>query len=112
MTGRGWHACATAVHINNGGRGRTNHQKRLLLFRAQGGMCAICSGQMGFQKRHGEHAATLDHIIPKSKGGGNAIANLRAVHRRCNEARGNSMADIFVDAGGMTALRWNVKEVP
>lgn len=111
-TAKGWHATAKAVHINNGGRGRTDYQKRLLLFRQQKGVCAICGEPMGFQQRHGENAATLDHIVPKSKGGGNALINLRAAHKRCNARRAASMDDIFIEAAGMRALRWNVKELP
>lgn len=92
-------------------RNTVKWRKRRALFKQQRGMCAICGGQMGFSQRCGQNAVTLDHIVPKSKGGGNAIANLRAVHRRCNEARGDSMDDVFVEAAGLVALRWNVREL-
>jgi hypothetical protein len=32
---------------------------------------------------------SLDHIMPKSLGGGPEIENLRLAHRRCNSYRGN-----------------------
>lgn len=35
---------------------------------------------------------TLDHIIPRSLGGSNAITNLRLMCRDCNEERGNNLA--------------------
>ncbi len=34
---------------------------------------------------------TLDHLIPKSKGGSNSSENLRLACRSCNQARGNSL---------------------
>ncbi len=34
-------------------------------------------------------ADTADHVIPRSKGGTNAITNLRPAHGACNSARGN-----------------------
>lgn len=38
--------------------------------------------------------ATLDHVIPKSKGGTLILSNLRLAHGRCNKAR----ADCDVEA--------------
>lgn len=34
-------------------------------------------------------SATLDHIKPRSRGGGDNIENLRTAHARCNSIRGN-----------------------
>jgi 5-methylcytosine-specific restriction endonuclease McrA len=31
----------------------------------------------------------VDHLIPRSKGGGNDMGNLRPAHQRCNSRRGN-----------------------
>lgn len=33
-------------------------------------------------------APHLDHVIPRSQGGPNTLANLRLTHARCNEQRG------------------------
>lgn len=33
------------------------------------------------------HSATIDHIVPRSKGGDHLYANVRAAHRRCNSVR-------------------------
>jgi hypothetical protein len=34
-------------------------------------------------------SATMDHIVPKSRGGTDAFANLRAAHRKCNGEYGD-----------------------
>ena len=89
-----------------GGTGLSKTQKRARLFRQQRGRCAICDCPMSLA------LATLDHKIPRAKGGSNKLANLRVAHERCNNERGASMADLFVDLIGLRALRWNVKELP
>jgi 5-methylcytosine-specific restriction endonuclease McrA len=43
-----------------------------------GGMCWLC-GKPG--------ADSADHVLPASRGGRDALANLRAAHHRCNLAR-------------------------
>ena len=35
--------------------------------------------------------ATIEHILPKSKGGTNHVDNLRVACRACNHARGNDL---------------------
>lgn len=44
--------------------------------------CCICGKPLQGKK-------TIEHIIPKSKGGKNNIKNLSVSHRKCNEERGN-----------------------
>jgi 5-methylcytosine-specific restriction endonuclease McrA len=51
--------------------------KRILTL--SGGICALC-GRPG--------ADTVDHIIPRSRGGTHEDYNLRAAHRACNSRRG------------------------
>lgn len=48
-----------------------------------GSVCWLC----GRQIREGEFS--VDHVIPRSRGGGDAIENLRPAHIRCNSRRGN-----------------------
>lgn len=89
-----------------GGKGRSKAQKRAILFRQQRGRCAICGSQMSLTM------ASLDHIVPRKHRGTNKMSNLRLAHKTCNNERGASMADLFVDLIGLRALRWNVKELP
>jgi 5-methylcytosine-specific restriction endonuclease McrA len=39
-----------------------------------------------------DEETTLDHVVPKSKGGGNGLTNLRIAHQCCNNRRGNEDA--------------------
>mgnify|MGYP002041581375 CR=1 FL=1 len=53
---------------------------RLAVLERDHGVCWIC-GRPG--------ADTADHLVPRSRGGSNALCNLAAAHARCNYARGN-----------------------
>lgn len=72
---------------------RNKHNKRAKLWAAQEGLCWLCGGRM---LRHGQEpdSATLDHVIPKARGGPNAIENLKLAHRYCNEERGREQANL------------------
>ena len=50
-------------------------------------------------------AVTTEHLIPRSKGGGNDRDNLVAAHRRCNESRGDEL--MTVEHPSMHATREN-----
>lgn len=67
------------------------------LWRAQGGVCALCGEEMPFPLPRGDlHIAsnplapTVDHVVPLSLGGPNIRENMTAVHSVCNFRRGNS----------------------
>lgn len=55
------------------------------------GNCAICGSQLNRKLRDHDHPlyVTFDHIVPRSRGGGNELGNLRLAHSSCNSARGN-----------------------
>lgn len=44
--------------------------------------CFVCGESVSHR------AATLEHIVPRSRGGGNAASNLAISHGRCNNSRG------------------------
>jgi 5-methylcytosine-specific restriction endonuclease McrA len=53
------------------------------VLRRDGHRCAYCRGQ----------AATVDHVVPRSRGGADAWDNLVACCLRCNGAKGNRTPD-------------------
>ncbi len=68
------------------------------MWEAQGGKCALCGGDLLHptlvdpQRRTKEgrkRAVTLDHIVPRSKCGMNALSNLQLAHAGCNSIRGS-----------------------
>jgi 5-methylcytosine-specific restriction endonuclease McrA len=51
------------------------------------GKCLICGGPLRFDAGTGE-GATVEHILPRSLGGGNELLNLGIAHARCNSEKG------------------------
>ena len=45
--------------------------------------CWLCH-----KKFRGDFEITIDHAIPKARGGTNELSNLRLAHERCNHDRG------------------------
>jgi 5-methylcytosine-specific restriction endonuclease McrA len=58
----------------------TKARFRLKIFDAFRGTCAYC----------GEHAQSLDHVIPKHRGGQTVIENLVPACLRCNGSKGST----------------------
>ena len=68
--------------------GQRPHRRHLAeLLMRQGFHCALCGDIIAEEDRR--HRAEVDHIVPVSKGGGNEIENLQAVHGHCNARKGN-----------------------
>ena len=53
------------------------------------GKCLICNGWLSFDARTG-YGANVEHIQPRSLGGGNDLLNLGLTHPRCNEEKGRN----------------------
>lgn len=51
-----------------------------------GGKCYLCH-----ETFNSKSDITIDHLVPKSKGGTDSIDNLRLAHEKCNNAK-NSMS--------------------
>lgn len=60
------------------------------LIKRQRNKCAICNQQMKAAHKLEPTSATLDHRIPRSKGGTGSLPNLRATCRQCNMKKGDS----------------------
>lgn len=55
-----------------------------------GPACGICGIVIDFALAHPDRsAATVDHVVPVSKGGTSDLPNLQLAHRRCNEEKGD-----------------------
>ena len=54
------------------------------LFAIQKSTCALCG------KRVTKTTRSIDHKIPRSKGGSDRLTNLQLVHRSCNSSKGTS----------------------
>lgn len=52
----------------------------------QGCLCGICGKNINNLKD-----ATIDHIIPISKGGHSGLTNLQLAHETCNIKKGNNL---------------------
>lgn len=54
--------------------------------------CWICSQPIDRTQRHPEPlAATIDHVIPISKGGDHTYSNVRCAHSRCNSVKNSKI---------------------
>lgn len=60
--------------------GRKTYAITALVLATYGTSCHLCGGG---------GANSPDHVVPRSKGGGHELANLRPAHRSCNRARGD-----------------------
>lgn len=77
------------------GSKKTIKEKRRFLFDICGGKCPECGREMSLTNHRAKNSyMTIDHIVPKSKGGTNNIQNLRALCRSCNIKRGSDMSNV------------------
>lgn len=65
-------------------RGNVN---RKVLFKRDKGICGICNQPVK------KFASTIDHIIPKSRGGLDTYENTQIAHFHCNTHKGNLLPD-------------------
>jgi 5-methylcytosine-specific restriction endonuclease McrA len=70
--------CTRAYDLARGSR-TIDAGKRARVLARDGGICWLCGGP---------GATTVDHVIPRARGGGDDEDNLRAAHLDCNMRRG------------------------
>jgi 5-methylcytosine-specific restriction endonuclease McrA len=66
-------------------RRRLPKRTRALLLARQDHRCAICGGPLSLLDAH------VDHIVPISAGGDDAMGNLQLVHPNCNLRKGKRL---------------------
>jgi hypothetical protein len=68
--------------------GACERYRRVDIFERDGWRCHIC-GKMTKPRAHYLHplAATIDHLVPLSRGGRDAADNVACAHRKCNTDR-------------------------
>lgn len=65
------------------------------LYNEQGGICPYCLGEMTLTQ-HFNNSATVDHLIPKSRGGADLRENFVIACKSCNEDKGNKMPNMYI----------------
>lgn len=69
---------------------RTPSFRRRIYFQSEG-KCAICFQQIDLTIKHPhKQSFSIDHIIPRSKGGSHTAENLQAAHLGCNMLKSDS----------------------
>lgn len=60
------------------------------VFERDGWMCGICSEPVDAGRRYPDpQSASLDHVVPLSRGGGHILSNVQCAHLFCNLSKGN-----------------------
>jgi 5-methylcytosine-specific restriction endonuclease McrA len=60
------------------------------IFERDGWRCGICGERIDKTVVHPDRrSASLDHVVPLSKGGEHSRANVQAAHLGCNSTKGN-----------------------
>ena len=73
------------------------------------GICCLCGLQMFPDTTYGpELAYTIEHMVPRSKGGTNELENLDGSHQWCNQYKGEASME-ELPPGVRKFLRWKIK---
>lgn len=74
--------------------------KRKIIYERDKGICYLCDSKLKFNE------STLDHVIPKSKGGHHGLANLKLCCKDCNSLKDNKLLSEL----DLTIFKKNKKE--
>jgi len=64
---------------------------RATLIRKHGGRCHLCNEPVDLKDPASPRYATIDHVVPLSRGGRDLLDNLALACRACNEKKGATM---------------------
>ena len=67
-----------------------NNSIKLQLLWKYGNRCAICG-----KKIRNFSDLTVDHIIPRAKGGKNVLSNCQLAHKSCNASKNDKMPEAY-----------------
>ena len=70
---------------------RTREWRIRTLLRKQRGLCYVCKEPLSIKDHEGPDYATIEHVIPLSKGGKDDLSNLAVSHQKCNTQKGNKV---------------------
>lgn len=59
--------------------------------------CGICNKKVDMACKKGPNRPSVDHIIPKSKGGIDHLDNYQLAHEACNQRKGDKMPDWYIE---------------
>lgn len=80
------------------GRKITRNKMKRTLFYMSCGVCPICGNKIQIKDCNDlDTYMTIDHIIPKSKGGRGNFRNSRPMCKSCNQKRGTLDTRRFID---------------
>jgi len=71
--------------------------KRLRIYERDGWVCQLCDLPVPrwlLGDKRDPLAPTLDHVVPRSRGGGHEEWNLQLAHRRCNSSKRNGLPTV------------------
>ncbi len=72
----------------------------LALADRDGPACWLCGNDVDpAAPRGSREAGSVDHVVPRARGGGNEDDNLRLAHRVCNSRRGSRLPELDWPAG-------------
>lgn len=66
-------------------------KKRKSVFEKTSGICYLCGKPVKYDN------FSIDHFIPKSKGGSNHYSNLYPTHKKCNHLKKDHIIDFPID---------------
>ena len=88
-------------------RFRVSDELRLAVYERDGFACWLCGGPVDMSADPcSDMFASLDHVVPRSRGGSDDPSNLRCAHRLCNSLRGAPEVTCEVAVGNSQMALW------